>query len=52
MHEIKFTKADKIKVIAELSSYIDSLKDGASYSLTISEKKKKRSLRGYSDNHS
>lgn len=44
MHEIKFTKVDKIKVIAELSSYIDSLKDGVNYSLTISEKKKKRSL--------
>ncbi|MBR5941556.1 MAG: hypothetical protein IKZ88_09905 [Neisseriaceae bacterium] len=44
MHEIKFTKADKIKVIAEVASYIDSLDDKKKYSLTFKERKKKRSL--------
>lgn len=44
MHEIKFTKPDKIKVIAEIASYIDSLDDKKKYSLTFKERKKKRSL--------
>lgn len=44
MHEIKFSKSDKIKVIAEVASYIDSLDDKKKYSLTFKERKKKRSL--------
>ena len=43
MKEITFSKADAFKVIAELSAYIDSLKDGNPYKLTIVEHKKKRS---------
>lgn len=44
MKEIKFKPEDKIKVIAEVASYIDSLDDIKQYSLTIKEHKKKRSL--------
>lgn len=44
MHEIKFKPADRIKVIAEIASYIDSLDAKKQYSLTIKEMKKKRSL--------
>lgn len=44
MHEIKFKPADRIKVIAEIASYIDSLEANKQYSLTIKEVKKKRSL--------
>lgn len=42
--EIVFQKHDKIKVIAETDSYIDSLKPGKKYILTIKEKKNARSL--------
>jgi hypothetical protein len=44
MKEITFKKSDCIKVIAEISSYIDSLNDDKQYVLTIKEKKNKRSL--------
>jgi hypothetical protein len=44
MHEIKFKTVDRIKVIAEVASYIDSLEANKQYSLTIKEVKKKRSL--------
>lgn len=44
MREIKFKPEDKIKVIAEVASYIDSLENDKQYSLTIKEHKKKRSL--------
>lgn len=44
MHEIKFKPADRVKVIAEIASYIDSLETNKQYSLTIKEVKKKRSL--------
>lgn len=44
MKEINFTKAEYIKVIAELASYIDSLDEAKSYTLTVKEKKKRRSL--------
>ena len=44
MKEIKFKRDDKIKVIAEVASYIDSLENDKQYSLTIKEHKKKRSL--------
>lgn len=44
MREITFKKADYIKLIAELASYIDSLDDGKDYILTVKEKKKKKSL--------
>lgn len=44
MREIKFKPADRVKVIAEVASYIDSLKTDKQYSLTIKEVKKKRSL--------
>lgn len=44
MREIKFKPADRIKVIAEVASYIDSLEANKQYSLTIKEVKKKRSL--------
>ena len=44
MKEITFTTEDKIKAIAELASYIDSLEDGKQYTIEIKEKKKKRSL--------
>lgn len=44
MKEITFKKSDCIKVIAETSSYIDSLDDEKQYMLTIKEKKNKRSL--------
>lgn len=44
MREIRFKKADTIKVVAELASYIDSLDDGKEYKLEIKEFKQKRSL--------
>lgn len=44
MNEIRFKKADTVKVIAELASYIDSLKDDKEYILTVKEHKEKRSL--------
>lgn len=44
MREINFKKEDTIKVIAELSSYLDSLDNSKEYTLTVKEKKKRRSL--------
>ena len=44
MKEIRFKKSDTVKVIAELASYIDSLKDDKEYIMTIKEHKEKRSL--------
>ena len=44
MKEITFTADKKIKVIAELASYLDSLDVGKQYVITVEEKKKKRSL--------
>lgn len=44
MKEIVFDKADKIKVVAEIDSYIDSLDGDKHYKLEIRELKKKRSL--------
>ena len=44
MHEIEFTVESKAKAIAEVTSYIDSLKPEKQYKLTIEEIKKKRSL--------
>lgn len=44
MKEITFKKADTVKVIAELASYIDSLSDDKEYKLSVKEYKQKRSL--------
>lgn len=44
MKEIRFKKADTIKVVAELASYIDSLGEGKEYKLEVKEFKQKRSL--------
>lgn len=44
MKELYFTKAEKIKVEAEIASYLDSLKDDKQYKLVIKELKQKRSL--------
>ena len=44
MKEITFKKSDTVKVIAELASYIDSLKEDKDYTLTVKEHKEKRSL--------
>ena len=40
----EFTKEEKIKVIAEFVSYLDSLQDGKKYELTVKEHREKRSL--------
>lgn len=44
MREIRFKKADTVRIIAELASYIDSLNDDKEYILTVKEHKQKRSL--------
>ena len=44
MKEITFKKADSVRVIAELASYIDSLHEGKEYTLTVKERKEKRSI--------
>lgn len=44
MKEIMFKKADSVRVIAELASYIDSLDDDKEYKLEIKDHKQKRSL--------
>ena len=44
MKEITFKKADTVRVIAELASYIDSLQDDKEYKLEVKERKEKRSL--------
>lgn len=42
--EVLFQKKDRIKVVATVASYIDSLDENKQYTLIIQEKKKKRSL--------
>lgn len=44
MADLVFAKADKIKAIAWLSSYIDSLDDEKKYKIEVKEHRKKRSL--------
>ena len=44
MKEIRFTKADSVRVFAELASYIDSLNEDKEYRIEIKEYKEKRSL--------
>lgn len=44
MKEITFKKADTVRVIAELASYIDSLSDDKEYKIEVKERKEKRSL--------
>lgn len=44
MKEITFQKKQYIKVIAEIASFIDSLKDDVEYIITIKRKRKSRSL--------
>ena len=44
MKEITFKKSETVRVIAEIASYIDSLKDDKEYTLTVKERKEKRSL--------
>lgn len=44
MREITFKTEDKIKAVAELLSYLDSLAEGKEYVIEIKERKKKRSL--------
>jgi hypothetical protein len=44
VREITFKPPESIRVIAELASYIDSLKPDKEYVLTVKEKKAKRSL--------
>ena len=44
MREITFRKADTVRVIAELASYIDSLDPEKEYKIEVKENKKKRSL--------
>lgn len=44
MKEIYFSKEDAVKVIAEITSYIDSLIPDKQYKLEIRELKRKRSL--------
>jgi len=44
MKEIYFKRADKIKAVAELDSYIDSLNGDKQYKIEVKELKEKRSL--------
>lgn len=44
MREYKFMKQDKVKALAHLSSFIDEMKDGREYVLTLKLAKRKRSL--------
>lgn len=44
MREITFKTEDKIKAVAELLSYLDSLAEGKEYVIEVKERKKKRSL--------
>ena len=44
MKEIRFRKADTVRIIAELASYIDSLDEDREYILTVKEYREKRSL--------
>ncbi len=44
MKEITFKKADSVRIIAELASYIDSLHEDKEYTLTVKEHKEKRSI--------
>jgi hypothetical protein len=42
--QIEFTKPTFIKALSELSAYVASLDDGKTYTITVKEKKKARSL--------
>lgn len=44
MKELTFDATEKIKAIAQVASYLDTLEAGKEYTLTIKEKKKRRSL--------
>ena len=44
MREIRFKKADTVKVIAELASLIDSFPEEKEYIITVKEFKEKRSI--------
>ena len=44
MREIRFTKGDSVRVIAELAGYIDSLEEDKEYKIEVKEHKEKRSL--------
>lgn len=44
MKEIRFRKAETVRIIAELASYIDSLDEDREYILTVKEHREKRSL--------
>lgn len=44
MREYKFMKQDKVKALAHLSGFIDEMKDGREYVLTLKQAKRKRSL--------
>lgn len=44
MREITFKKADTVRVIAELASYIDSLDPEKEYKIEVKERKEKRTL--------
>ena len=50
MKEIKFKKADAVRVIAELASYIDSLDEIKQYKLEVNENKPARIKRSLSAN--
>mgnify|MGYP007032366013 CR=1 FL=1 len=41
MKEITFKQSDTVRVIAEIASYIDSLKDDKEYTLTAKEGRKR-----------
>ena len=44
MREIRFKKADTMRVITEVASFLDSLDTEKEYTLTVKEHKEKRSL--------
>ena len=44
MTEFRFTKDDKVKALAHLSSYIDGISDDREYILTVKQVRGKRSL--------
>ena len=44
MNELTFKGCDRIKAVAWLASYADTLKDDKQYTVTVKEKKERRSL--------
>lgn len=44
MNELTFKGSDRIKAVAWLASYADTLKDDKQYTVTVKEKKERRSL--------